>query len=101
MTASYATMPPMRVRGIFGSPWVDLAPHLDLAPLARLHEEVCFGLAQIPVDYTGGSHRSMGIVPPSQRDACHLDYGEAIRAMSDADFATLCELSDAPDGPDR
>jgi hypothetical protein len=101
MTASYATMPPMRVRGIFGAPWVDLASHLDLAPLARLHEEVCLGLAQVPVDYTGGSHRSMGIVPASHREACHGDYGEAIRAMSDADFATLCDLSDAPDGPDK
>jgi hypothetical protein len=93
-------MAAMRVRGIFGAPFVDLEPHLDLAPLARVHDEVCLGLAQIPVDYTGGSHRAMGIVPPSQQAACHGDYGEAIRAMSDADFATLCEMADGPDKPD-
>jgi hypothetical protein len=94
-------MPTMRVRGIFGRPYVDLEPYLDLSPklLARVHEEVCLGLAQIPVDYTGGSHRSMGIVPPSRRAECHVDYGEAIRAMSDDDFATLCSLSDEPEMP--
>jgi hypothetical protein len=90
----------MRVRGIFGRPFVDLEPFLDLAPLAAIHDEVCLGLAQIPVDYTGGSHRSMGIVPPSRQAECHVDYGEAIRAMTDAQFATLCSLGDGgPDGP--
>lgn len=95
-------MPSMPVRGIFGRPFVDLEPVLGAAlePLARIHEEVCLGLAQIPVDYTGGSHRSMGIVPPSRRAECHVDYGEAIRAMSDDDFATLCSLSDEADKPD-
>ena len=88
-------MRPMRVRGIFGRPFVDLAPHLDLAPLAAIHDEVCLGLAQLPVDYTGGRHRSMGIVPPSRQAECHVDYGEVIHAMSDADFETLCGLGDA------
>jgi len=89
----------MRVRGIFGRPFVDLSPHLDLAPLAEIHDEVCLGLAQLPVDYTGGSHRSMGIVPASRQGECHVDYGEAIRAMTDAEFATLCSLGDAS-GPE-
>jgi hypothetical protein len=91
----------MRVRGIFGRPFVDLAPHLDVAPFAELHDEVCLGLAQIPVDCTGGSHRSMGIVPASRQAECHVDYGEAIRAMTDVQFATLCSLSDdaGGDGP--
>jgi hypothetical protein len=92
----------MRVRGIFGRPFVDLEPHLDpghLAELDGLHEEVCLGLAQIPVDYTGGSHRSMGIVPLSRQGECHVDYGEAIRAMTDAQFTTLLSLGDAgPEG---
>ena len=87
------------LRGLFeqGAPFVDLSPLLDLAPMAALHEEVCLGLAQVPVDYTGGSHRSMGIVPPSRQAECHVDYGEAIRAMSDADIATLSGLSDSPE----
>ena len=31
-----------------------------------MHEEVCLALAQMPVDYTGGSHRAMGIMPPGR-----------------------------------
>jgi hypothetical protein len=73
---------------------VDLAPHLDLGALEDTHEEVCLGLAQVPVDYTGGSHRTMGIVPPSRRGECHVDYGEAVRAMSDAEFAVFRGLAD-------
>jgi hypothetical protein len=88
----------MPLRGLFEQrrPFVDLSPFLDLGALGAIHEEVCLGLAQIPVDYTGGSHRSMGIVPVSRRSECHADYGEAIRAMSAAEFETLCSLSDDP-----
>jgi hypothetical protein len=82
------------IRGIFGRPYLDLEPHLDLAPLARIHDEVCLGLAQVPAFYTGGSHRSMGIVPPSRRAECHADYGEAVRSMSDAELTTLRSLAD-------
>jgi hypothetical protein len=92
-------MAAMRVRGIFGRPYIDLGVCLDLSPLPRLHDEVCLGLAQIPVDYTGGSHRSMGIVPPSRQAECHVDYGEAIRAMTDDQWATLVELADAGTWP--
>jgi hypothetical protein len=89
----------MPIRGLFeeGRPFLDLTPHLDLAPLDAIHDEVCLGLAQIPVDYTGGSHRSMGIVPESRRAECHGDYGEAIRAMNDAQFAAFCGLADGPE----
>jgi hypothetical protein len=90
------------IRGLFAQrrPFVDLAPYLDMTPMAALHDEVCLGLAQIPVDYTGGSHRSMGIVPASRVGECHVDYGEAMRAMTDDEFATLCGLSDDPEGLD-
>jgi hypothetical protein len=91
----------MQLRGIDGRPFIDLEPWLDLAPLDAIHDEVCLGLAQIPVDYTGGSHRSMGIVPPSRQAECHVDYGEVVRAMSDADFATLSSLGDEPLDPAR
>jgi len=91
----------VRVRGIDGRPFVDLAPWLDLSLLDDIHEEVCLGLAQMPVDYTGGSHRSMGIVPPSRRVECHVDYGEIVRAMTDAQLATLSGLGDEPLDPAR
>ena len=77
-------------------PFVSLERFLDLSALDAIHEEVCLALTQVTVDYTGGSHRSMGIQPPSQVDPSYADYGEAIRAMSDDDYATFRSLADDP-----
>ena len=51
---------------------------IGLAPVAwkRSTTRCASACAEIPVDYTGGSHRSMGIVPPSRQAECHVDYGE-------------------------
>jgi hypothetical protein len=57
---------------------------------------VCLALAQLPVDYTGGSHRSMGIMPPSRTAEALVDYGEVIAQMTPAAFATLRSLADEP-----
>jgi len=88
------------VTGIFGRPYVDLESHLDLGALDEVHDEVCLALAQLPVDYTGGSHRSMGIMPESRRADAHVDYGEVIAAMSDVEFETFRRLSDDPSAID-
>lgn len=82
--------------GLYGRPFVDLEPYLDLAALPAIHDEICLGLANMPVDYTGGSHRSMGIMPPSRADEVVRDYGEAIRAMDHSSFATFRSLADDP-----
>ncbi len=87
----------MALSGILGRPFVALDDLLDLSPLDEVHDEVCLALAEVPIDYTGGSHRSMGIVPPSRARECLVDYGEVIRAMSDAEFATFRRLSDEPE----
>lgn len=84
------------IRGVFGRAYIDLAPHLDLAALPAIHEEVCLALAQLPLDVTGGSHRSMGIMPPSRAAEAITDYGEVIRAMSAEELATLRSLADDP-----
>jgi hypothetical protein len=86
--------------GLFGKPFVDLEPHLDLSALGDVHEEICLALTRVPVDYTGGSHRSMGIMPASRAAEALGDYGEVIRAMSDAEFATFRSLADDPDSID-
>jgi hypothetical protein len=86
--------------GLFGRPYLDLAPHLDLGGLDDVHEEICLALTQVPVDYTGGSHRSMGIVPPSLQNQPWVDYGEVIRALSDAQFEVFRSLSDDPNAID-
>ena len=84
------------IRGVFGRAFVDLAPHLDLSELPAIHEEVCLALAQIPLEMTGGSHRSMGIMPPSRSAEAIRDYGEILRAMTDGDVARLRSLADDP-----
>jgi len=84
-----------RVVGILGRPYLDLEPFLDLSSLAEVHEEICLGLTRVAVDYTGGSHRTLGIVPESQQDARYADYGEVLRALSPAELATFATLSDS------
>ncbi|XXX81594.1 hypothetical protein WMF30_22825 [Sorangium sp. So ce134] len=89
------------ITGIFARPYIDLEPYLDLAPLGEIHEEICLGLTQVPIDYTGGSHRTMGIMPPSRLGEALADYGEVIRGLSDEEFATFQRLSDDPSAIDR
>lgn len=84
------------LRGLFGRPYVDLEPYVDCTALPAIHDEICLGLAQTPVDYTGGSHRSMGIMPPSRQSEVVRDYGEAIREMDPATFAVFRSLADEP-----
>lgn len=89
------------IHGIFGRPYVDLSTHLASlltdATLDEVHDEICLGLSEVPTDYTGGSHRSMGIMPESRRDEARVDYGEAIAAMSNADYATFRSLATDPE----
>ncbi len=92
--------------GLYGRPFLRLDDVLGdvlvesvgpLPPvLANIHEEVCLGLAQIPVDYTGGSHRSMDIMPASQRDRAVVDYVEVLRGLDDAQWARFVALADDP-----
>jgi hypothetical protein len=85
--------------GVFGKPYVDLSNLLDLKPLASLHEEICLALAQLPesaLGYTGGSHLSMGIVPPRYQQSAQHDYQDAIVNLDDADWQTFTAL--APKG---
>ncbi len=94
----------MALRGIFAGnenvPFIDLERYLDLSRLDAVHDEICLAFASVPADYTGGSHRSMGIMPESRKAEALVDYGEVIRAMSDLDFLTFRSLSDNPDAID-
>ncbi len=85
------------VRGVLGKPIFDLVPYLDLRPLPGIHDEVCIGLTRITDnEYTGGSHRSMGIMPERLEAEALTDYGEIIADMSDEDFLVLGAMSDTP-----
>jgi hypothetical protein len=86
----------MAIVGIGGHPFIDLEPYVDLAALAAVDDEISYGLTQVPVDYTGGSHKSMDIVPPSLAAAPYVDYGQVIRRFTRREFATFVSLSDTP-----
>lgn len=86
----------MPLGGIFGRPFWRLDDLVAPEALAAVHDEVCLALAEIPTSYTGGSHRSMGIVPASRDGECLVDYQEAIAAMTPEQRAVLRELADDP-----
>ena len=88
------------IPGIWGHPYLDLGRYLEtsqLAQLAELDDEICFGLTQVETEYTGGSHRTLGIVPPSLPDGCYADYGEVIRRFTQKEFQRFIALSDTPE----
>src|SRR5438105_3462408 len=85
------------IRPLLGQPYLDLEPYVDVAAVAALDDEVFAGLAFVATDYTGGSHKSMGIVPASAARDPDVDYGQVIAAMSRADFTRFIAMSDTPD----
>jgi hypothetical protein len=84
----------MPVWGIAGHPFIDLERYVDVDALTALHDEIALGLALVPVEYTGGSHKTMGIVPPSLGDTPYVDYGHVLARMSDAELATFVSLAE-------
>jgi hypothetical protein len=83
--------------GVHGRPYFDLGHLVEPARLAEIDDEITRGLAQVEVAYTGGSHRSMGIVPKAFAASCGIDYREVIEAMDPAAYATFVDLADDPD----
>jgi hypothetical protein len=98
-TASPTAVPPSPAgtsafAGVFGRPFVTLDDMFDLTALPEIHDEICLALAQMPVGYTGGSHRAMGIMPRGCEGEAIADYQEVIRGLDDAGFATFRSLAD-------
>jgi hypothetical protein len=87
------------LHGVLGRPFLDVASLLDLssAELDAINDEVCLGLANVPTDYTGGSHRSMQIMPESRRGEAHADYGEIIASLDAGGYETFRSLADDPE----
>ena len=84
------------IHGIFGRLFVNLEPYLDVAELAALDDEISLGLTEVAVGYTGGSHKSMGIVPRSYSNDTYIDYSQVIAGMSQSAFVRFVGLSDTP-----
>ncbi|APR84844.1 Hypothetical protein A7982_10193 [Minicystis rosea] len=88
------------LRGIWGRPYLDLTRYVDTSRFAAIDEEICLALAELPTSYTGGSHKWMGIVPPSLEGEPYVDYGQVIERMSPEEFARFVSLSDDPESFD-
>ena len=86
--------PKSQLQGINGQAFVDLEPHLDTSSFAAMHEEICMALATLEASYTGGCHRSMGIMPQRFASEPFADYGEVIPAMTDQEFLRFASLGD-------
>jgi hypothetical protein len=86
----------MPVTGIGSHPFIDLERYLDVRALEALDDEITLALTHVPLEYTGGSHKTMGIVPPSLLNEPYADYGQVIKAMTRAEFERFVGLSDTP-----
>jgi hypothetical protein len=88
--------------GVHGhaEPFLNLEPYFDLTGFEAINEEICYSLTQFEVSYTGGSHKSMGIVPPSFQNDPYIDYGQVISRFTPEEFARFMSLSDSEEEVD-
>jgi hypothetical protein len=82
--------------GIHGRPFLDLEAEVDTSRLSAIDEEICMGLTQIDVEYTGGSLKWMGVVAPSVQADPYVDYGEVIERFSREEFVRFVSLAENP-----
>jgi Rieske 2Fe-2S family protein len=82
--------------GVFGQPFLDLEPHVDLGLLSELDDEICAGLAEVEVGYTGGSLKWMEVAAPWVLDDPYEDLGWVIERMTREEREKLVSLADDP-----
>lgn len=82
--------------GILGKPYLDLEPHVDLELLGELDDEICAGLTEVEVGYTGGSLKWMGVAAPWVLDDPYEDLGWVIERMTREEREKLVSLADDP-----
>lgn len=82
--------------GLFGQPYLDLEHHVDLELLGELDDEICGGLCQVEVGYTGGSLKWMGVAAPWVLDDPYEDLGWVIERMTRKEREQLVSLADDP-----
>jgi len=85
-----------RLCGIWGKPYIDLEEVIDVSSFEEIDREICMGLTELEVSYTGGSLKWMGVVAPWVEDDPYADLGHVIDRMSPGDFARFVSLADDP-----
>ena len=86
----------MKLHGLFGRPYLDLEPLLDVSAFAAVDAELSYALALARTSYTGGSLKSMGVVAPWAMDDDYIDYGHVIETMSEDEFRAFVSLAEDP-----
>jgi Rieske 2Fe-2S family protein len=85
-----------RLHGLFGRPFVDLAPLIDTACFPALDEEIALGLARVDVSQTGGSLKWMGVVAPWFEEDPYRDYGHVIGSLGSEEWRRFVSLAEDP-----
>ncbi|HEV8266582.1 MAG TPA: hypothetical protein VGR00_00040, partial [Thermoanaerobaculia bacterium] len=85
-----------RIWGLFGEPYLDLGPVLDLSALDVVDAEVSRGLTQVETTYTGGTLKWMGVVAPWAMEDAYLDAMQVIERLPDAELDVFVSLADDP-----
>jgi hypothetical protein len=82
--------------GIWGKPYLDLSPFVNVEALPALAEEIPYALSQVEPAFTGGSLKWMGVTAPWVRDDPFLDYGHVIAGFSREEFERFVSLAAEP-----
>jgi hypothetical protein len=90
-----------RLCGLFGRPYVDLAPFVDIAGFPALDREITRGLCQVEPSYTGGTLKWMGVVAPWVKDDPYLDAMHLVERMTLPEWEDFVALADDPSIFDR
>src|SRR5208282_1684360 len=84
------------LHGIWGEPYIDLAPFIDTSSFGEMHEEIVYALSRLDVSYTGGSLKWMGVVAPWAVGDPYVDYGQVIDGFSRDEFVRFVSLASDP-----
>lgn len=82
--------------GIDSHPYLDLSAAIDTSSFAELHEEICLGLAHVPLAALGGKHKSWKIVPPEVAADPYRDFTQVIRDFTEREYERFLSLGYNP-----
>lgn len=85
--------------GLWGEPYIDCGADFDTSCFAALDRELTAGLAALDADGTGATLKWMGVVAPWVMGDGRRDAMEAIRAMTEQEFADFVALGEPTEEP--